>query len=51
MPPKEGKSKGNDSSERAALQNAVDAADRQIDQRVYDLYSLTPVARPVRRAA
>ena len=29
-------------TERAALQNAVDATDRQIDQLVYELYGLTP---------
>jgi len=31
-----------DERERAALQNAVDATDRQIDQLVYELYGLTP---------
>jgi hypothetical protein len=29
-------------SERATLQNAVTATDRQIDQLVYELYALTP---------
>ena len=29
-------------SEKATLQNAVTAADRQIDQLVYELYHLTP---------
>ena len=29
-------------SEMATLQNAVTAADRQIDQLVYELYGLTP---------
>jgi len=28
--------------EKAALQNAVSATDRQIDELVYDLYGLTP---------
>ena len=28
--------------ERATLQNAVTATDRQIDQLVYELYELTP---------
>ena len=28
--------------ERATLQNAVSATDRQIDQLVYELYDLTP---------
>jgi len=28
--------------EKSALQNAVSATDRQIDERVYELYGLTP---------
>jgi hypothetical protein len=29
-------------AEKATLQNAVTATDQQIDQRVYELYELTP---------